>query len=87
MSHVTVKFDHAKHISAPVNCETPKADISFRFPQLDNRMRDFALCRYVHRVGRTGRAGQSGVALTLFTPQDADLQTQLNSNLSKRFVS
>ncbi|DBB15417.1 TPA: hypothetical protein ACH3X3_003648 [Trebouxia sp. C0006] len=36
---------------------------------------------YVHRVGRTGRAGHSGVALSLFTPQDADLQAQLKSNL------
>lgn len=25
---------------------------------------------YVHRVGRTGRGGQEGAALTLFTPQD-----------------
>ena len=38
-------------------------------------------CSYVHRVGRTGRAGQSGVALTLFTAQDTDLQTQLCSSL------
>ncbi|DBA98784.1 TPA: hypothetical protein ACH3X1_014549 [Trebouxia sp. C0004] len=36
---------------------------------------------YVHRVGRTGRAGHSGVALSLFTPSDADLQKQLQSNL------
>jgi len=35
----------------------------------------------VHRVGRTGRAGHSGVALSLFTPDDADLQKQLKSNL------
>ncbi len=25
---------------------------------------------YVHRVGRTGRGGQEGAALTLFTPED-----------------
>ena len=42
-------------------------------------------CSYVHRVGRTGRAGQSGVALTLFTAQDTDLQTQLCSSLRKPF--
>ena len=39
---------------------------------------------YVHRVGRTGRAGQSGVALTFFTPQNADLQDQIKSSLRKQ---
>jgi superfamily II DNA/RNA helicase len=27
---------------------------------------------YVHRIGRTGRAGQKGVAITLVTPEDAE---------------
>ena len=27
---------------------------------------------YVHRIGRTGRAGQKGIAITLFTPDDAE---------------
>ena len=27
---------------------------------------------YVHRIGRTGRAGQKGVAITLITPEDAE---------------
>jgi ATP-dependent RNA helicase DeaD len=25
---------------------------------------------YIHRVGRTGRAGQSGVAITFYSPKD-----------------
>lgn len=40
-------------------------------------------CRYVHRVGRTGRAGQSGVALTLFSPADAGLRAELDSTLGE----
>ncbi|GFH26377.1 uncharacterized protein HaLaN_24519, partial [Haematococcus lacustris] len=31
---------------------------------------------YVHRVGRTGRAGKSGLALSLFTPQDAAFEAE-----------
>ncbi|KAJ9528986.1 hypothetical protein QJQ45_000556 [Haematococcus lacustris] len=37
---------------------------------------------YVHRVGRTGRAGKSGLALTLFTPQDAAFEAEVRSLLS-----
>ncbi|KAL6753625.1 DEAD-domain-containing protein [Haematococcus lacustris] len=37
---------------------------------------------YVHRVGRTGRAGKSGLALTLFTPQDAAFEGEVRSLLS-----
>ena len=32
---------------------------------------------YVHRVGRTGRAGQSGVAITFFTPKDQPFRDEL----------
>lgn len=28
---------------------------------------------YVHRIGRTGRAGNKGLAITLFSPEDAPL--------------
>jgi ATP-dependent RNA helicase DDX56/DBP9 len=37
---------------------------------------------YVHRVGRTGRAGQRGTAISLLTPQDADFQQQLAAALA-----
>ena len=32
---------------------------------------------YVHRIGRTGRAGQKGVAITLVTPEDAEAIAQI----------
>lgn len=37
---------------------------------------------YVHRVGRTGRAGQSGLALTLFTPADDLFKQELTDALA-----
>mmetsp|Transcript_15453 Transcript_15453/g.41851 ORF Transcript_15453/g.41851 Transcript_15453/m.41851 type:complete len:698 (+) Transcript_15453:110-2203(+) len=37
---------------------------------------------YVHRVGRTGRAGHSGIAITLFTPADASFKGELECLLS-----
>src|SRR3546814_12071111 len=32
---------------------------------------------YVHRIGRTGRAGATGIAITLVTPDDAEAVSQL----------
>ncbi|WP_163653105.1 DEAD/DEAH box helicase [Listeria sp. PSOL-1] len=32
---------------------------------------------YIHRTGRTGRAGHSGIALTIYTPSDEDKLIQL----------
>ena len=32
---------------------------------------------YVHRIGRTGRAGSEGQAMSLFVPADARLARQL----------
>ena len=37
---------------------------------------------YVHRVGRTGRAGQEGYALTIITPYDFKLWYQLDNFLN-----
>lgn len=43
---------------------------------------------YVHRVGRTGRAGNSGVAVTLYTPEEVQrlrhLEKKLNITLEKQ---
>ncbi|HEU0305568.1 MAG TPA: ATP-dependent RNA helicase DbpA, partial [Lysobacter sp.] len=36
---------------------------------------------YVHRIGRTGRAGRSGIALTLCTPRELPRSTQLAQQL------
>ena len=38
-------------------------------------------CSYVHRVGRTGRAGQSGTAISLLGPSDAAFAAELEAML------
>lgn len=40
-----------------------------------------SMCRYVHRVGRTGRAGESGTAVSLFAPSDAAFAAELEAAL------
>lgn len=40
--------------------------------------------RYVHRVGRTGRAGQSGVAISLLAPSDAAFAADLAAMLAEK---
>ncbi|CAK55914.1 unnamed protein product (macronuclear) [Paramecium tetraurelia] len=49
--------------------------INFSCP---NHMED-----YIHRIGRTGRAGQKGTAITFFTPQDEHLANDLVYLLEK----
>jgi ATP-dependent RNA helicase RhlE len=39
---------------------------------------------YVHRIGRTGRAGASGIAVTLFSPEDALRLEEVEVVLDKR---
>jgi ATP-dependent RNA helicase RhlE len=39
---------------------------------------------YVHRIGRTGRAGQSGIALSLCTDGDSDLLKQVERTIKQR---
>jgi ATP-dependent RNA helicase RhlE len=39
---------------------------------------------YVHRIGRTGRAGASGIAVTLVTRDDARLMAELEKLLKKK---
>ncbi|KAK6587400.1 hypothetical protein PZA11_000690 [Diplocarpon coronariae] len=42
---------------------------------------------YTHRVGRTGRAGQSGVAITFLGNEDADVMYDLKQMLTKSSIS
>ena len=39
---------------------------------------------YVHRIGRTGRAGNQGLAITLFSPEDALLLEEVEAVLDQR---
>ena len=39
---------------------------------------------YVHRIGRTGRAGKKGLAITLFSPEDALLLEEVEAVLDQR---
>ncbi|KAA6375072.1 MAG: putative ATP-dependent RNA helicase dbp2 [Streblomastix strix] len=49
--------------------------VNYQFP--------FAIEDYVHRIGRTGRAGVQGESFTLFTPKDAKFAPDLLSLLRK----
>jgi ATP-dependent RNA helicase DDX23/PRP28 len=42
---------------------------------------------YTHRIGRTGRAGKSGVAITFLGPEDNDVLYDLKQMLSKSSIS
>ena len=42
---------------------------------------------YTHRIGRTGRAGKSGVAITFLGNEDADVMYDLKQILSKSTIS
>src|SRR5262249_13875211 len=44
----------------------------------------FAADDYVHRIGRTGRAGLSGTAITLVTPEEDKLVDAIESLIKKR---
>ena len=41
----------------------------------------FSLCSYVHRVGRTARAGREGCAVTFVTDNDRSLLKAIVSHL------
>ena len=42
---------------------------------------------YVHRIGRTGRAGKMGTALTFLSSEDTDVYYDLKQMLSKSTIS
>jgi ATP-dependent RNA helicase DDX23/PRP28 len=49
---------------------------------------DFSnLIDYVHRIGRTGRAGKKGLAITFLGPEDTDVYYDLKQALSKSAIS
>lgn len=46
---------------------------------------------YIHRIGRTGRAGEEGIATTFATPRDSsllrDIERAIKMNLPERYIS
>ncbi len=46
---------------------------------------------YIHRIGRTGRAGEEGIATTFATPRDGsllrDIERTIKLNLPERYIS
>jgi len=42
---------------------------------------------YIHRIGRTGRAGKSGVAITFLGNEDSDVMYDLKQMLMKSSIS
>ena len=38
---------------------------------------------YTHRIGRTGRAGKTGIATTFLTPEDTDIMYDLKKMLEE----
>ncbi|QGQ47294.1 DEAD/DEAH box helicase [Metabacillus sediminilitoris] len=52
-----------KGVSHVINFEIPTTELDF----------------YIHRVGRTARAGSSGIAITLFEPSDEDALNKLEA--------
>jgi ATP-dependent RNA helicase DDX23/PRP28 len=42
---------------------------------------------YTHRIGRTGRAGKEGVAITFLTPEDSALFYDLKQAISASAIS
>ena len=41
---------------------------------------------YIHRVGRTARAGRGGMAITLVTQYDVDRVKQIEATINKKLV-
>jgi superfamily II DNA/RNA helicase len=48
---------------------------------------ELTLLDYVHRIGRTGRAGKKGVTITFLGPEDLDVYYDLKQALSKSAIS
>jgi superfamily II DNA/RNA helicase len=72
--------DHAILLATDVasrGLDIPKVDhvVHFQLPRTSDT--------YIHRSGRTGRAGQSGVTLQLVAPEEKGLQREIMQSLGK----
>lgn len=64
-------------MSRGIDFKTVNTVINYDFPQ--------SIVSYIHRIGRTGRAGKEGFALTLFTDDDVEFLRNI-ANLMKKSV-
>ena len=62
-------------MSRGIDFKTVNQVVNFDFPQ--------SLVSYIHRIGRTGRGGKQGRALTLFTDDDKEFVRSI-ANLMKK---
>jgi ATP-dependent RNA helicase RhlE len=56
-------------------------------PLVINLELPFAAEDYVHRIGRTGRAGRTGMAITFVSPQDEDMLAQIEALIGQSLPS
>ncbi len=66
------KYSKIVHDNSHIYMQIPNVGcvVNYDFP---NGVED-----YIHRIGRTGRAGATGEAYTLFTPQDSKYGRELS---------
>jgi len=41
---------------------------------------------YIHRIGRTGRADKTGIAISFITKKDATMQKEIETLMKKKLV-
>jgi len=83
-------LDAFKNGSCPLLVATDVASRGLDIPDVEyviNYTFPLTIEAYVHRIGRTGRAGKSGVAHTLFTDSDATHAGELANVLKEAGVS
>ena len=64
-------------MSRGIDFKTVSYVVNYDFPQ--------SVVSYIHRIGRTGRAGKKGMALTLYTDEDCEFLRSI-ANLMKKSV-
>lgn len=61
--------------------DIPNVDIVINF-DVPNHSKD-----YIHRVGRTARAGRSGLSITFVTQYDVEMYQKVEESLGKKLLA